>query len=147
MNLLKYLLPVCFLCLIACNNQQQENTDDAIGDVELPNGFSEFYQRFHSDSTFQMDHIIFPLEGVPDNADKETIDAGEFRWQRKDWSLMHPVDYQMSEYQRQFIPLTDEMVVERILHKNGQFGMVRRFAIISDEWHLIYYAGVNRLAQ
>lgn len=115
-------------------------------DTSLPEGFSEFYQQFHRDSVFQMSHIIFPLQGIPDNADEETIQSGTFRWERADWNLMKPVDYQMSAYQREFIPLTDDMVMERILHENGQFGMVRRFAVISDEWHLIYYAGVNRLA-
>ena len=143
---MKYFLPFALLLFFACKNQPQNGTDTP-PDTSLPEGFSEFYQRFHQDSAFQMNHIIFPLEGIPDNADKETIESGTYRWQREDWHLMRSVDYQMSEYRRDFIPLTDEMVMERILHKSGQFGMVRRFAIISSEWHLIYYAGVNRLAQ
>ncbi len=144
---MKYLLPLMLLLLFACNNQPTENAGTTSSNEELPEGFSAFYQQFHQDSAFQMNHIVFPLEGIPDNADHETINSGTFRWQKETWSLMRPVDYQMSEYRRNFIPLTDEMVMERIIHKGGQFGMVRRFAIISGEWHLIYYAGVNRLAQ
>ena len=144
---MKYLLPFALLLFFACHNNPQKNAEIIPENVELPEGFSAFYQQFHQDSAFQMGHIVFPLQGIPDNADKATIDAGSFRWEREKWNLMRPVDYQMSEYKREFIPLTDEMVMERILHKNGQFGMVRRFAIISGEWHLIYYAGVNRLAQ
>lgn len=94
-----------------------------------------------------MEHIVFPLQGIPDNADEATINAGDHKWEKETWSLMKPVDYQMSEYERQFIPLTDEMVMERVLHKNGQYGMVRRFAVIGDEWNLIYYAGLNRIAK
>ena len=144
---MKYLLPFALLLFFACKNQPAENTSTDTPNNELPEGFSAFYQQFHHDSAFQMNHIIFPLEGIPNNADQETIQADTFRWQKETWSLMRPVDYQMSEYQRDFIPLTDELVMERIIHKGGQFGMVRRFAIISDEWHLIYYAGVNRLAK
>ena len=144
---MKYLLPLLLILLFACKEKQAEKADVSDADMELPEGFPAFYQRFHQDSSFQMDHIIFPLEGIPDNADLETIQAGTFRWQKDQWHLMRPVDYQMSEYSRDFVPLTDEMVVERIIHKNGQFGMVRRFAVIGGEWHLIYYAGVNRLAQ
>ena len=38
------------------------------------------------------------------------------------------------------------MVVEYIVHKNGKFGMERRFAKFGDEWNLIYYAGLNRFS-
>ncbi len=133
------------LLLFACKNQSSDGAGTTPADAELPEGFSEFYQRFHSDSTYQMNHIIFPLEGIPSNADLETIQSGTYRWQKENWSLMRPVDYQMSEYRRDFIPLTKDMIMEQITHKSGQYGMVRRFAIISGEWHLIYYAGVNRL--
>ena len=144
---MKYLLPLALLLFFACRNQPSENTGTTSAETELPEGFSAFYQQFHLDSAFQMDHIIFPLEGIPDNADLETIESGTYRWQKENWSLMRPVDYQMSEYRRDFIPLTKDMVMERVTHKSGEFGMIRRFAVISGEWHLIYYAGVNRLAK
>ena len=146
---MKYLLPFALLLFFACKNQPADNAGlpPANADDELPEGFSAFYQQFHLDSAFQMEHIVFPLEGIPDNSDQETIQAGTFHWQKDSWHIMRPVDYQMSEYQRDFLPLTNEMVMERIIHKGGDFGMVRRFAIISGDWHLIYYAGVNRLAK
>ncbi len=145
---MKYIFLFLFPIIFACNNASQEqpsNTDT--GSAALPEGFLPFYQQFHADSIFQMEHITFPLQGLPNNTDRETIDAGTFRWQKEEWSMMQPIDFEMSDYRRELIPVTDEMVVERIVHKNGQFGMVRRFAIISGDWHLIYYAGVNRLAQ
>ena len=108
---MKYLLPLTLLLFFACNNQPTENAGTVPVNEELPKGFSAFYQQFHQDSAFQMDHIVFPLEGIPDNADQETIQSGTFRWRKENWSLMRPVDYQMSEYRRDFIPLTDEMVM------------------------------------
>jgi len=31
----------------------------------LPDDFKKFYEKFHTDSSYQMKHIIFPLEGIP----------------------------------------------------------------------------------
>ena len=33
----------------------------------LPEDFVAFYERFLQDSLYQMEHINFPLEGIPDN--------------------------------------------------------------------------------
>ena len=144
---MKYLLPFALLLFFACKDKPQQAAELTAEDLALPEGFSGFYTRFHLDSAYQMEHIVFPLQGIPDNADEAAINAGDHKWEKETWSLMKPVDYQMSEYERQFIPLTDEMVMERVLHKNGQYGMVRRFAVIGDEWNLIYYAGLNRIAK
>jgi hypothetical protein len=134
----------------SCKNSSPETAakqeTPATTDVaSLPPGFSEFYQRFHGDSLYQMEHIIFPLEGLPPDADSLSIAGGSFRWQQEDWVMHRQVDFQMSDFNRELIPVNELMVLERIVHKNGQFGMVRRFALVAGEWHLIYYAGLNRL--
>lgn len=141
---MKYLLPCVLILFFACKNQTKEATQNT-ADGSLPEGFTEFYQRFHSDSAFQMAHIIFPLEGLPHQADAETISSAEFRWQAEDWKMMRPVDWQMSEYQREIVPLNSTLILERIVNPDNNIGMVRRYAIIGDEWHLIYYAGLNRM--
>ncbi|HFA48666.1 MAG TPA: hypothetical protein ENJ95_06545 [Bacteroidetes bacterium] len=141
---MKYIFPIFLSLFFACKNQPKNKP---VAEEKLPEGFPAFYQRFHSDSLYQINHIIFPLQGIPNNADRSALTDDTFRWKKEDWQMMHPIDFQMSEYQRILTPLTDQMVVEHIVHKNGQYGMLRRFAIIGDDWHLIYYAGMNRLAQ
>ncbi len=147
---MKY-LPIFFLvAFFACKNNADkpastENT--ASESPELPAGFSDFYQKFHSDSVYQVEHIVWPLEGLPNNADSATVAAKAFRWTPEDWRMQHQFDFQVSEYKREIVPLTETIVMERIIHQSGQFGMIRRFAIIGGDWHLIYYAGVNRLMQ
>lgn len=109
--------------------------------------FNAFYERFHSDPDYQMAHISFPLEGLPSNADAETIAAGDFRWEAEDWQLHQPFNAENTEFERAFISFGDDLVIEKITHKNGQFGTVRRFAKLGGEWYLIYYAGLNRMEQ
>lgn len=147
---MKY-LPLFFLVVFfACKNKQTAPEAPLATNSEaapLPEGFSDFYQKFHNDSLFQVEHIVFPLEGLPNNADSAIVAAKTFRWTPETWRMQRQVDFQVSEYKRDIVPLTETLVMERILHQSGDYGMVRRFAIVGGDWHLIYYAGVNRLAK
>ena len=147
---MKYLPLLFLLTFFACKNKQPAPETLAATDSEasaLPEGFSDFYQKFHNDSLFQVEHIVFPLEGLPNNADSATVAAKTFRWMPETWRMQRQFDFQVSEYKREIVPLTETIVMERILHQSGDFGMIRRFAIVGGDWHLIYYAGVNRLAK
>lgn len=122
------------LVLATCRRQAEERTpaDD----------FSAFYERFLRDSLYQMEHITFPLEGLPSNAAGADAD---FRWQRENWRVHHPIDEQ-SGFRSEFTRLGD-IVIENIVHESGEYGMMRRFAKLDDgEWHLIYYVGLNPLS-
>jgi hypothetical protein len=147
---IKKTIILLLLFLSACTNNQQKPAADAAGSsqpVQLPEGFADFYQKFHSDSLYQAGHIVFPLEGLPDNADSLTIAGNDYRWLPENWKMQRQFDFEMSEYKREIVPLNENMVLERIVHQSGAFGMVRRFAKVGGEWHLIYYAGMNRLAK
>lgn len=144
---MKYALPFLLLPLFfACKNEPKAAAITT-EETPLPAGFTEFYQRFHTDSIFQMAHIVFPLEGLPPQADTKALADKSFRWQAEDWQMMRPVDWQMSEYERIILPLGSTLVEEHIVHPESGIGMKRRFSVIGDEWHLIYYAGMNRIAK
>lgn len=131
----------------SCGQEQREAPANTTTDLaKLPDDFKQFYQKFHSDSIYQMEHIVFPLEGLPDKADASIIASGNFKWQKEDWRMQRAVDFDLSDFTRKIVPVNEVMVVEYIVHKNGQFGMERRFAKLGDEWNLIYYAGLNRFA-
>lgn len=147
---MKYLPLFLLILAFACKNSRPAPATNGNATAEnesLPEGFAEFYQQFHSDSMYQIEHIVFPLEGLPNNADSAIVASKTFRWTPENWRMQKPFDFQVSEYKREIVPLTESIVLERIVHNSGQFGMVRRFAIVGGDWHLIYYAGVNRLVQ
>lgn len=107
--------------------------------------FVNFYERFHDDPDYQIAHIIFPLEGLPDWADSSTILNNDFRWSRKDWVIQKAFDISRSTFDMELIPINNCFIIERIIHKSEKYGMQRRFALLGDEWYLIYYAGLNRI--
>ena len=137
-NLLYWCLPVLVSWLGGCTG------GDVQPDIQT---FEAFYEEFHKDSTYQMLHITFPLEGLPSDADAETIAAGDFRWDAENWELHRPFNFATNDFERDLVAFGNDIVIEKIIHRSGQFGTIRRFAKMGDEWYLIYYAGMNRIAQ
>lgn len=107
--------------------------------------FKAFYETFHQDTSFQMEHIIFPLEGYPAGADSLIASGEKYYWQREDWRPHQPYDFENGEFSHQFIQYSDNLIAERIEHNSGSHGMLRRFAKYGDDWYLIYYVAANRL--
>lgn len=140
---MKKVLIISFITVLASCNQTGSSTQDESEFRE----FGAFYEQFHADSIFQIEHIQFPLEGLPAKADSTTMADGSFRWQKEDWKMHKGFDFESSEYEIQLTPITNSLIVEKIIHKNGNFGIVRRFAKLGDSWYLIYYAGLNRILE
>jgi len=146
---MKFIILLLFSGTVLLSCGQDKASAPAAGGnqlADLPEDFKTFYQKFHSDSIYQIEHIVFPLEGLPDKADSLTIASGNFRWQKENWRMQRAVDFDLSDFTRKLVPVNEVMVVEYIVHKNGKFGMERRFAKFGDEWNLIYYAGLNRFS-
>lgn len=99
--------------------------------VELDSAFIKFYNRFHSDSIYQLQHIQFPLSKNSQGA------IGE-NWQKDNWVIHNRFSDMGGMFKRDLVPI-GSMVVEKIIDANGFFEMERRFADLSDGWKLIYY--------
>ncbi|MEM6698866.1 MAG: hypothetical protein AAF806_05430 [Bacteroidota bacterium] len=142
--LAKFGVFLIFTLLFSCGTQVEEkiveettpNTDD----------FETFYDKFHSDSTYQIEHVLFPLQGLPTNADTTVLRNRNFYFQKEDWVIQNRLP-ENSDFRSEFAAIDSALVIERILHDSGQFAMERRFAKMDGEWMLIYYAGVNRVAK
>ena len=131
------------LSVFSCRNQGEPAAHE-----QFPaqyRDFAGFYERFHQDSLYQMEHIVFPLEGLPREADSATIASGTFRWQKDSWRMQRGFDLQNSSFEQQLIPVSEDLIIEKITHKAGGLGMQRRFARFGEEWFLIYYADLNQM--
>ncbi|MFM2266989.1 MAG: hypothetical protein RL757_430 [Bacteroidota bacterium] len=109
---------------------------------QLPTDFHTFYEKFHSDSTFQMAHIRFPLAGLPNDADSSQV--GNFFWQQNDWK-MHRMPQDTAFVRIYSIPLNgfvNEVIKQKV---PPYFGVSRRFAKMDDGWQLIYYVNANQM--
>jgi len=122
--------------LRGCNNQPtlsgtQQNTkkeSSLNGAIEIPETFPEFYQTFHTDSLYQMSHILWPL--------KQQVDGSP--WSQSDWELHGPFDNSSGEFTRDLDNFAG-IITETISHNQGYFHMIRRFSQMNGEWYLIYY--------
>lgn len=140
----KYSILVLAIALLAACKDEKPMHDQVNAPTDLPKDFLDFYQRFLTDSLYQMEHILFPLQGLPDKADSSLLAKSDFRWQEQDWIMHRPID-QESGFSVNLRPVTDTYVQEDIRHESGLYGMERRFAYMDDGWYLIYYAGLNAL--
>lgn len=102
----------------------------------IPDDFLPFYNKFHEDSLFQMEHIAFPLKGV--KVIEETGGGEAHMYIADEWMIHKEFDDMGGTFDRSFEEFAG-MVVETIVANGGQFKSVRRFAKLSGEWHLIYY--------
>ncbi len=103
---------------------------------KLPDDFHDFYNKFHTDSLFQMEHIIFPLEGL-----KKSKDSNEMipvKWEKNEWRMHRPFNDYEGTFERSFTNM-DGIITEYIRSTNGMFSLEKRYAKINGEWHLIYY--------
>ena len=127
------------LILSACSGSDQSSGSNAAGFED----FEAFYQRFHADSLFQMEHIAFPLAGLPTHADS-LEDGKSFFWQEDNWVLHRAFDNSLTGYERSRKRFESDIIVETIVQKDTDIGMIRRFVKMDDEWMLIYYAAMNQ---
>lgn len=119
---------ICVLALLGCKEQQPNESQQETIIVQIPDDFVDFYQQFHSDSLFQMEHIVFPLAGKSDSS----------AWQAEDWILHQPIDNSSEEFDIS-LDNFESIIIETIRDRQGLFSMVRRFADIGSGWNLIYY--------
>ena len=104
--------------------------------------FSIFYERFLTDSTFQLSRINFPLEGLPASADKADFMNGYY-WTADKWDIHIKIDYEADGYTRNMTEL-DGYIREILVHSQG-WGLERRFMQVDGKWNLIYYSAPNAI--
>ena len=139
------LMGIVALSLFSCKESQKEGDSKHSETVNsgVPN-FDEFYQKFHSDSIYQLNHIVFPLEGMPGQAGEQEYTNPNFRWQKEDWVIHKGFQNINDEFSLEFRPIDETLMIEVIRHKASNYIMKRHFAYMDDGWYLIYYAGLNK---
>ena len=104
----------------------------------LPEDFRSFYNQFHTDSIFQIQHITFPLDGVEKANDGPGDILVTIKWQQNNWELHKPFNDHNGTFDRSYT-IVGPIIIEEINDRNNYFSMERRFARIDGEYHLIYY--------
>lgn len=122
---------------------QTTAAEDNIGEA-VPADFLVFYTQFHSDSSYQMAHIDFPLEGLPEYADSTILAEGNFKWQKDNWEMHKNLDARKEDFAKNLRVISDGLIFEYIpTGGEKKLWIERRFMKTNGEWRMIYYSGLN----
>jgi hypothetical protein len=126
------------------SNNQLAASDQVVTTGQIPKDFEDFYEKFHTDSAYQIAHITWPLQGTKGiQRDSTTTGVEDTYWKQEDWHLMRLDLIRSGEYLIEQNPIGDMMILERIRAKAVPFGIERRFAKqVNGEWELIFYSDV-----
>ena len=131
-------------CAKKASQQSEEVVTENPDSLKLPADFEAFFDRFHTDSQYQMDHIIFPLEGLPNSTgDADTLPVDRYFWQRDAWLKHNHLTDPSNQFENWFEVLNDRIIEHWVQMKGTNLVIRRRFAKLDDEWFLIYYAGLR----
>lgn len=141
---------VAIALLSACKNQPQTGMkpDEVKTTVQLPQDFLAFYDKFHHDSLYQLEHVVWPLQGdTSEQVDSTHYKKVPVRWQPGSWHMQR-LDYNPNDYLREVQMLGDVLIIEHIRAKSANYGIERRFAKQpDDEWALIYYSDMQEISK
>ncbi len=131
------------LLMHACKAKDNSEKEGPVTSSNMPADFELFYEKFSSDTAYQMKHIIFPLEGRPAlNNETDTIPAN-FKWPKESWVKHRKYDDMNGTFSRSFLNFHN-IITEEINDNTGQFTMVRRFSKMDNDWFLIYYKEMGK---
>ena len=141
-----HLLFLALIFLLSnCKNKPQ-NLQQAKEEADLPKDFLEFYQKFHTDSTYQMAHIEWPLKGETGIAQDSTTKRQLAEWTPETWHIMHLPDVSVSTLKRNFEMVGEVLVIERMSYPMVGMGYERQFFKEEDgSWRLIFYGELQMM--
>ena len=127
-------ISILIFSALSCKNKTPEVTSDLsdIISTEIPSEFLDFYMKFHSDSIYQVEHIVFPLKQKSDGT----------YWDKEGWRMHQPFNDHGGQFQRQFLSIKS-IVIEKITSGNGMYEVVKRYTKTEDGYDLIYYTVMN----
>ncbi len=106
--------------------------------------FNTFYKKFHTDSVFQLQRIIFPMsgfEGIGD--DNPFMKRKPFVWTRENWQLNY-LPLKTDPNLKLVFKVMDSLKVEEQLYiPNTEFLNLRTFECKKGKWFLSNYYDRN----
>lgn len=132
------------LMLYSCGNKtvSSNETEDHLTVTGVPSGFIDFYDEFHSDTTFQLNHIIFPLKGSFIRTDSTGIQKEDKIYDRETWAF-HRSFVKDGSYNQSY-QLLGDLLIEKISDNLGLLEIERRWAPMDSTWYLIYYGTIQK---
>src|ERR1035437_6541595 len=154
------IVTLLFLLLSSCQKRENIKNNYLIqNEKEKVEDFDVFIKKFYSDSLFQINRIVFPLESETDSVmnkerieekdPKAVIDSSNFIPHNKNNWLMLSIDQTFNKdsvkivdrikYIRRFYKTTKD-VEEHILYANDKYVfIIIKFKLLNGVWYLVDY--------
>jgi hypothetical protein len=137
--ILKYGITISIILLFLSNCKSTKETSTKSNHSNFfTEDFSKFYNRFHTDYSFQISRIKFPLQGVK-------VDGFETKnWSRKNWSMMKIKIYDIdTTWYKVNYKKTDNSFTQKFWVQDTGFSSEYRFELIKNKWYLVYALDKN----
>ncbi len=122
-------LLLALLLSVAASSCRSTRTQSAVSDEP----FAPFYQRFLTDSAFQVKRTQFPLPGQKFT---EAVADSAYRWQRTDWRMLREPQLDSTYFTRN-LTVTDSLVTDEIAGVNSGFYFRMDYRPVNKKWHLV----------
>lgn len=124
------LLLALLLGVAASSCRSTRATQSAVADE----AFAPFYERFLTDSAFQMERTQFPLPGQKFT---EAVADSAYRWQRADWRMLREPQLDATYFTRN-LSVSDTLVTDEIAGKDSGLYFRMDYRPVNKKWHLVH---------
>lgn len=119
---------------ISCNPvvpHKETNNQTESNELKSVENFDQFYDRFHSDSSFQITRMKIPLKGTRFDGEKE------IKWSKDTLPFLsiRIYDVDTTEYKVSF-KKTETEFIEKVWLEYSGFWCEYKFELIDNKWYL-----------
>lgn len=98
--------------------------------------FDVFYEKFLTDSSFQMQRIQFPLPGIRAGEENEEQDS-TYYWTKEEWVMLKKPEIEGTEFKRN-LQVSDTVATDEIFTEDSGFYFKTVYEPIKRKWYLVY---------
>jgi len=113
------------ICAMSCRSARQAGASE---------DFYAFYDRFLTDSTFQMERVQFPLQGLKFTEGNDSTHT----WYREDWMMLKEPQLDGTPFERDLQLMGDTLATDEIRMDNSGFYFKMVYEPVKRKWHLVY---------
>lgn len=130
---MKSYLPLLLALLLGVAASSCRSTRSAQAAV-AEEAFAPFYERFLTDSAFQMERTQFPLPGQKLT---EAVADSAYRWQRADWRMLREPQLDSTYFTRN-LSVSDTLVTDEIAGKDSGLYFRMDYRPVNKKWYLVH---------
>jgi hypothetical protein len=99
--------------------------------------FADFYQKFTTDSLFQLDRVEFPVHGrYMDNDLAGTVESDSTIWTRQNWTMIHAINQEDLSNLRVSKRISDSLAIIKTEGIEFNFAFEETYKMKNGKWYL-----------